>query len=206
MLIPFQTLVHQYGLSDKIKGILHIGAHECEEQKDYLHVTSNILWIEANPDLVQAMRMAHPEYTIYQGLVSNTDDLERDFIVTNNGQSSSMLELNEHLKEHPHVFEIQRKRLRTVRMDTLLTREAVDVTRYNFLNLDIQGAELMALEGLGALVTLFNYIYTEVNEKELYSGCALLPQLDAFLKGHGLTRVQLKMTIHGWGDAFYIKT
>ena len=33
MLIPLHDLVKKYNI--KFKGILHVGAHECEELKDY---------------------------------------------------------------------------------------------------------------------------------------------------------------------------
>jgi spermidine synthase len=41
-----------------VKGILHIGAHECEELQAYInHGVScdSIDWIEANPELVERM-------------------------------------------------------------------------------------------------------------------------------------------------------
>jgi hypothetical protein len=42
-----------------------------------------------------------------------------------------------------------------------------------------------------------------VNERELYRGCALLPEVDAFLGARGFQRVATKMTPHGWGDSFF---
>jgi hypothetical protein len=44
----------------KITGVLHIGAHECEEKEFYnkeLHIkNNNIIWIEANPKLVEKIK------------------------------------------------------------------------------------------------------------------------------------------------------
>ena len=41
-----------------IKGILHVGAHKCEELDVYLKHTNsnNIYWIEANPNLVNQLK------------------------------------------------------------------------------------------------------------------------------------------------------
>jgi hypothetical protein len=50
-----------------------------------------------------------------------------------------------------------------------------------------------------------DYLYLEVNIKELYQGCSLLPEINEFLKGFGFEQKEIKMTHHGWGDAFYIK-
>lgn len=79
------------------------------------------------------------------------------------------------------------------------------MNRYDFINLDIQGAELLALKGATSILPFVKAIYTEVNEKELYEGCALIEELDAYLKQNGFTRILTNMTKHGWGDALYIR-
>ena len=49
MLIPLETLMVNYNI--QLKGILHVGAHECEELPAYeQHLDrSRILWVEAMP-------------------------------------------------------------------------------------------------------------------------------------------------------------
>ena len=143
---------------------------------------------------------------IFHVLVGDTDYKEVDFIVTNNFQSSSILELQEHKKEHPQVVETGRQRQFTMRLDTMIDQKILPVDkRHNFLNLDIQGAELLALRGMGKHLDTFDYVYTEVNTKHLYRGCALLGEMDKFLSEKGFIRKELSMTGHGWGDAFYVR-
>jgi hypothetical protein len=78
---------------------------------------------------------------------------------------------------------------------------------YNFVNFDVQGAELHAMKGLGDLINKVQYIYTEVSFVKLYKDSELLPDLDAFLKNSGFRRVALKrVTGKGWGEAFYVRT
>lgn len=78
--------------------------------------------------------------------------------------------------------------------------------KYNFWNFDIQGAELMmALKGSKNSIRFASAIYLEVNEKELYIGCALMKDIDEFLLGFHFKRVYTHMTKHGWGDALYMK-
>ena len=97
MLIKFAEIKRKYS---NIKGILHIGAHTCEELRDY---TSNgvpiqkIIWVEANPELVQKIK-ANKNIRIIQACVADQDDQEVTFQITNNFQSSSILNLKEHLK------------------------------------------------------------------------------------------------------------
>ena len=47
MLIPLHTLVNKYNI--QFKGILHVGAHECEELSDYQKYLpiDKMLWVEA---------------------------------------------------------------------------------------------------------------------------------------------------------------
>ena len=52
MLIPLHHIVQTYNIN--LKGVLHVGAHECEELRDYeVYISrNNVLWIEALPDKV----------------------------------------------------------------------------------------------------------------------------------------------------------
>lgn len=66
MLIPLHELVEKYKI--KFKGILHVGAHECEELNDYARYISKdkILWVEAMEDKVQLCKAKFPEIKIEQ--------------------------------------------------------------------------------------------------------------------------------------------
>ena len=75
----------------------------------------------------------------------------------------------------------------------------------NFVNIDIQGAELLALKGMTATLPYIDYLYLEVYTKHLYKDCALLPEIRAFFKPFGFALQELQMTPHGWGDAFFVK-
>jgi hypothetical protein len=77
---------------------------------------------------------------------------------------------------------------------------------YNFLNLDIQGAELKALKGMEDYLNKVDYIYTEVNKDYVYKNCALVEELDEYLKKFNLFRVETYWCENlQWGDAFYIR-
>ena len=177
MLIPFQELL----VTKPIKGVIHIGAHECEERSGYFHFfninDSHIIWIDAISEKVQEMKIKYPFITIYNECISNVDNEDVSFMITNNYQSSSMLNFKTHATEHPHVVETSRIKLKTKTMNTLFKENNLIPCNYNFINLDIQGAELMALQGSTDILHYIDYIYCEVNEKELYENCALLPEL-----------------------------
>jgi hypothetical protein len=78
--------------------------------------------------------------------------------------------------------------------------------KHNFLNLDIQGAELKALKGMETYLGDVEYIYTEVNCDSVYLNCAQVTELDEYLAKWGFTRVETSWCEnYKWGDALYIK-
>lgn len=185
------------------KGIVHIGAHMCEESEVYKNQAKcdNVLWIEADPNL------AEKNPNVYQALISNKTGNIVDFIITDNdGQSSSFLELKEHLIEHPNVREKKRIKLETITFRDFVKKNNIDCSKYDFLAMDIQGAELYALLGMGDILNNFKYIYLEVNTKELYKGCGLLEDIIKFLSFYNFKMKDINMTSHGWGDAFFERT
>ena len=202
-------LIKSFPIYKPIKGIIHIGAHKCEERGRYNNEfkisDDKIIWIEANPDLVNAMKKKNKNLKIFNSCISQNDDENVSFMITNNLQSSSILNFKTHLQEHPQVVETARIQLKTKKLSTFYKENKLNPKDYNFMNLDIQGAELLALKGANDILNHIDYIYTEVNEKELYENCALLPQIDEYLKKFGFKRSITKMTDFGWGDALYIR-
>ena len=200
MLIPLEELVAQYPIS--IQGVLHVGAHEGEENAAYLSQgvhQDNIYWIEAHPSLCYKLAERLPN--VIQAVVSDKYE-QATFNVTNNFQSSSILNLRDHLVAHPNVYVTDQLRMSTTTLDSIVRSNSI---RANFLNMDIQGAELKCLQGFGDTISMIDYVYTEVNTKELYSGCALLQDIDTWLGSRGFERKAISMTPYGWGDAFYIR-
>ena len=59
---------------------------------------------------------------------------------------------------------------------------------------------------MGKYLDNINYIYTEVNTESVYKECALLTELDSFLKQKGFERkCEDIYKKYGWGDAFYVR-
>jgi FkbM family methyltransferase len=155
--------------------------------------------VEAIPELCTELSKRLPN--VIQGVVSDKVEMV-EFKITNNFQSSSILELKTHLEAHPSINVIKRVWTNTTTLDTIVKDRAIQA---NFLNMDIQGAELKCLQGFEENIKMIDYIYAEVNTKELYAGCAQLPELDAWLGDRGFKRVEISMTSHGWGDALYVR-
>ena len=120
------------------------------------------------------------------------DNLELDLNITNNLQSSSILKLSKHSELYPDIKVDKKIKVKTSTINKLFDKK-YEIKNYNFLNLDIQGAELDA-------------IYTEINFDELYQGCAQAEQIDKYLKEFKFQRVLTETPDHpSWGDALYLK-
>lgn len=201
MLIKLDNLYKKYRLD--ITGVLHVGAHFGEEALDYKRIgVHNVVWIEANKDLLDKLIKNVPQHhRVINAVVGENDGEQVTFHKANNSQSSSILELGTHKTAHPEVKFLSEETRFIERLDSIYN--IYSLSDLNFINLDIQGAELSALKGLGNHLSEFDYIYSEVNREELYVGCCLIEELDRFLKD--FKRVETSWTNFGWGDAFYIR-
>ena len=208
MLIPYKSLLEKYSI--RPTGVLHIGANVGQEALDYYsNGVDYSIWIEADSSLIPSLISTltpYPHHLIFNDCLTDTDNEQVAFhIANNNGQSSSILQLGTHAIVHPEVHYVNHTTLRTKRLDTLFNDNRLDIDKYPFVNIDIQGAELMCLKGFGNLLHKVKYLYIEINEQELYTGVALLPEIKTYLDKYGFTiREKVMSGNHGWGDAFFI--
>ena len=213
MLITIAELKARFNVN--IKGILHIGAHNCEELGDYVSNgvnLSNIYWIEALPRLVEKNKRINPHLNIYQAVIYDEDDKEIEFNITNcngdvnNLQSSSILEFGSHKTSHPHVKLVDKVKMKTSRMDSVIVKNAIAMENVNFINLDIQGVELRALKSMESYLNAIDYIYSEVNIEEVYKNCDQMTDITTYLAQYNFKLADSRIYAQfGWGEAFYIK-
>lgn len=208
MLIPIDRVLSCLESSNiKPNGVFHVGAHECEELSAYRYfgiADERVVWIEALPDKVEeATRRGVAN--VFQAVVSDEDDATVEFKRTINNQSSSMLEFGTHAQNYAWCVVTDRISMRTTTIDTLMATRGLNPADYNFWNFDIQGAELRALKGAERALKHAKALYLEVNSEEVYMGCALIGEIDAFLLARGFRRAITEMVPQGWGDALYVR-
>ena len=206
MLISVDTIKpHLAGLH--ITGVLHVGAHECEEIPVYTELgisAENTIWIDAQASKVQEA-VARGIPNVFHGAMGDTDGKSVTLNITNNSQSSSILELGTHAVYYPQIVNVCAVAMETTTIDTFMETHGFNAAVHNFWNLDIQGAELLVLRGGAKSLQLAQAVYVEVNTEYVYKDCALLEELDTFLADAGLFRVLICMTTAGWGDALYVR-
>ncbi len=205
MMIDLKYLFEKWDI--KCNGILMCGANTAQERFVYAELgIPEVIWIEAIPSIYeQAKENLIPFHNqiIINACISNKDNEQVLFNISNNeSQSSSFLELAHHKVIHPEVRYIDSIILPTVRLDTLFSE--ADITHINFFSADLQGVELLALQGLGELINQFDYIYLEVNKCEVYKDCATIDQIDQFLSD--FERVETGTWVaDSWTDSLYIR-
>lgn len=205
MLLNLQDLILDHKL--KIKGILHVGAHLAEEAQEYARLgIHNVYWVEGNVDNIPAIEreVATLGHWVICALITDKDREDVQFNITNNlSMSSSVYEFGTHPSFSPETVFIERRMVESRTLDSL----ADDYDQFpgvNMINLDLQGAELLALTGASRLLKKIDYIYTEVNNAQVYVGCAQVGELDVLLEG--FRRVQTGWVPgQGWGDALYMR-
>lgn len=203
MLIDFRYLLPKYNIHPK--GILHIGGNVGEEFSVYMElVISKQIWIEPNPKIYEKLVhniSSNPEAKAYCFCVGDENKNVVLHESSNAGQSSSILDLGTHAVVHPDVTYIGDMPSVMRRIDSC---SEIDFTDLDFLNIDIQGAELLALKGIGEMLNQFNWAYLEVNKAHLYVDCPLVEDIDNYLSD--FTRVETSWAGNtNWGDALYIR-
>ena len=190
--------------SIKPTGVIHIGAHLAEEMRQYSDLNwGHMYWVEANPKLAQDLvqNLDSSQNTIIECAAWDVDNLPMKFHETTDTQSSSILRLKKHSLYYPRILTKIEYTVLARRIDCLFDSPPP----FTFANIDIQGAELQAIKGMGELIQSLDAIYSEVNREELYEGCANVKELDDYLREYKFQRVATRWVLgKGWGDALYI--
>lgn len=206
MLIDFRILFPKYNINPN--GVLHIGGNIGEEFPVYMELgIKKQVWVEPNPTIFEKLKQnisSNPEARAYKFCAGDENKPVILHESNNAGQSSSILELGTHKQAHPEVCYIGDIPCDMVRVDDVFSK--ADLLGIDFLNIDIQGVELLALKGMGDLLHQFRWAYLEVNKEYLYKKCALVEDIDNYLYNYGFTRVETLWAGNtNWGDALYTK-
>jgi FkbM family methyltransferase len=207
MMMDFKAMIAKHNM--KITGVLHVGASYGQEASLYNEVVDGpVVWIEAIPSVYEKLVENISKYSLQYAMnlcVGDEHGKTVVFNVSNNeAQSSSVLDLKEHLVCHPEVHYQDHFIAKIIRLDIAMHPWFRTNKQINFGNFDVQGYELQAIKGLGEYLDGFDYLWCEVNKKEVYEGCALIGELDEFLSEKGFERVETGQWVgDAWTDALY---
>jgi hypothetical protein len=89
-------------------------------------------------------------------------------------------------------------------LPVLLDESAIDLSLYNVLIIDTQGAELLILQGARDILRAFDFIQAEAADFEAYAGGATRAQIDSFLNEAGFDLFRSRQFAkHEKGGAYF---
>jgi FkbM family methyltransferase len=177
-------------LGEEVRWIVEVGARDCRETLGFrsLFPSARILAFECNPDTLPTCRTAvanDPAITLVEKAVAERPGRLKFFPVdpsTNPGASS--------LFRASGSYALERYEQREVEVEAVTLASALEhqgIPRVDLLWMDIQGAELRALEGLGARLADTALIHTEVEFEEIYADQPLFGDVYRFLLDRGFS-------------------
>jgi len=202
MLLDFDKILKKYNMN--IKGVIHIGAHYGQEHSLYKkNGISNIVYFEPLSKNFQTLKENVKDDAILFNLaLGNKEDYVEMFVEDKNkGQSSSVLEPKLHLTQYPHITFDSKESVKMNKLDNI----ELDIKKYNFINIDVQGYELEVFKGATKTLENIDYIISEINRDELYTNCVKFDELCDFLSKFGFQPIEQSWIGRTWGDGLFIK-
>lgn len=219
MLLNIDEMVAKNNL--KINGVIHIGAHHGQELERFINLgVKNFIFFEALPENYEKLletidncKSASDDISIIaENYALGHRDAEKTMYVetVNQGMSCSLLKPKMHLELYPNITFDSEVKVNQTFLDKYVLENNIDIEKYNFINIDVQGYELEVFKGAASTLMDIDYIYTEVNTAEIYEGCTKMEDLDEFLGDiYNYQRVETRLVggkgAGTWGDALYIK-
>ena len=202
------------------RGVVHVGAHQGEEVEQYLRLGfEKILLIEANPEAYQVLVAKFADDA--RIMMFNYAICDRDGIIdfhlhtsrSGSAEPASILRMKRFSEIVGTLHTRKTIQIPAITLDSLFERHGIRPADYNCLNIDIQGAEMLALKGATTLLESMEAVISEVNLIELYEGGPMEEEVVAFLKRHGFakkhavyhTLYDANSTFPAWGECLFMR-
>lgn len=179
---------------ERISTIVECGSRDCVDAialNDYYH-PSIIYSFECNPESIAVCKKnieGISNIKLIDKAVYN-DNRVIDFYATDMEKSidknigaSSILYHRDNDKE----FFQKKVQVEAIRLDSFMKQEDIDII--DLLCMDLQGAELIALKGLGDRIHHVRYIIVEVSFQSYYYGDRLFEDIDEYLVSRFFRRI-----------------
>jgi FkbM family methyltransferase len=201
-------------------GIIHVGADVGQEVAQYFEYGfKKIILIEANPAAYSVLKSkfgSNPNIRLFNYAVCDRDGVVDFHIHTSRSGSTEpasillMKQFKEIVKTLHTPSTIQ---VPAITLDSLFQWHGIAQSEYNFINIDIQGAELLAFSGATTIFPSIDVIVSEVNLLEMYESGALESEIVAFLARHSFekrhsvyhTLYDETSTFPAWGECLFVK-
>jgi FkbM family methyltransferase len=191
--------------------IFDIGSRDCVQSIEFYNAfpNSKIYAFECNPNTLDICKKNIEPYsdriTLVEGAVCDYDGNitfypinQKKTITTwkdgNPGASSIFKSNGKYTIETYIQDEIITK---CHRLDSVM--DNYDISKVDIIWMDLQGAELLALKGLGNHLQNVKYIHTEVSYKEMYSGQVMFNELNNYILSNEFI-IKNNLSLTGWQE------
>jgi len=208
LFVDVKKLVLEHGID--VRGVVHAGGHHGQEVRFYQKIldAKRVLLFEPNPTAFDVLKRWASESVVCEQLaLGDTEGTVRlNLENANKGMSSSILRPKLHLERWPWIPFAGSIDVPQTTLDRYFEEHA-GAEQYNLFVIDVQGYELQVLKGAAKTLHCFAALVVEVNREELYEGCAMVNEVDAFLADFGFERKETNWVGpgKGSGDAFYLR-
>lgn len=210
----FIEIAEKY-IGNKKLTVVELGALDCKETLGFNSLLNKptIFTFECNPNTLPLCRKRVKKFKnihLIEKAVSNIDgkvkfypiDQKKTVTTWKNGNpgASSLLRAS---GEYPVEKYIQKE----IEVDTITLKSFMKTYKLEHIDLlwmDIQGAELLALQGLGERIKDIKFIHTEVEFFEIYKDQPLFEDIRYFLLKNGFVFLGFSNFAEYSGDAIFI--
>ena len=185
--------------TDKVTGVIHVGAHYGEERDYYRELGIKVVWVEALQENYEKLNVNLDRYShqkAYRRLLTDKLGKEYKFMVTSNeAASSSIYEFKYHSDIWPGVKRVSETSLISTTLYDFCREVDLPLKDYNGLVIDTQGSELLVLIGAAPIISNFDYIKVEAADFESYEGGCQLSDIETFMENNGFKEVDRQVQI-----------
>lgn len=191
--------------------IFDIGSRDCLQSIEFYNTFPNakIYAFECNPNTIEICKKNIENYsdriTLIEGAVCDYDGeikfypINQEKTITtwedgNPGASSIFKSNGKYTVEKYIQDEITTN---CHRLDTIIDK--YNIPKVDIIWMDLQGAELLALKGMGNYLRNVKYIHTEVSYKEMYTGQVMFNELNDYILANGFN-IKNKLSFRGWQE------
>lgn len=186
------------------KGIIHVGMWDFVEWFCYKKLCgTNVIGVEGNQFIYESMSKPVADehgFASFNAVLSDVDDVEKNFYFA--GEGSSLYQGPSHWNKHESV------KVKTKTLSTLMKENNVDLSQFDFLNIDAEGSELDILKGFEKDLHHINVVDLETSYDDRHqSGCSH-EKIVGWLAERGFEVAEMSSSYsrEGWGDCLLVRT
>lgn len=201
MILDLLQLKDKYSMN--ITGVIHIGAHFGEEHAIYKSLNiDNVVYFEPVKKTFEVLKNRITDAELHNVALGNDNKFIEMYIEEADAYGCSSI-----LPPSSNYNGVKFSENEVVEMKKL---DDYNFTKFNFLNIDVQGYEFQVLKGAHNTLNYVNYIMCEINrvteQKSLdYIGASTIDEIEDYLSQYGFILVQQNWAGISWGDGFFIK-